>query len=46
MSVGMMPSRADALVVVTSMRRSPWSTLIATGSVENGEFVPHRVFNL
>src|SRR5690606_20013905 len=28
MSVGMMPSSADALVVVTSMSRSPWSTLI------------------
>src|SRR5690606_5383961 len=33
MSVGMMPSRADALVVVTSMSRSPCSTLIATGTV-------------
>jgi hypothetical protein len=33
MRVGMTPSSADALVVVTSMRRSPWSTLIATGTV-------------
>src|SRR5690606_17928190 len=33
MSVGMMPSRAEALVVVTSISRSPCSTLIATGTV-------------
>src|SRR5690606_1138207 len=33
MSVGMIPSSADALVVVTSMSRSPCSTLIATGTV-------------
>ena len=29
----MMPSSAEALVVVTSMRRSPCRTLIATGTV-------------
>ena len=33
MSVGMMPSSAEALVVVTSMSRSPCRTLIATGTV-------------
>ncbi len=33
MSVGMMPRSAEALVVVTSIRRSPCSTLIATGTV-------------
>src|SRR5690606_21225315 len=33
MSVGMMPRSADALVVVTSMSRSPCSTLMATGTV-------------
>src|SRR5450631_1943394 len=33
MSVGSRPSSADALVVVTSINRSPWRTLIATGTV-------------
>src|SRR5690606_28294275 len=33
LSVGSSPSRAEALVVVTSMRRSPCRTLIATGTV-------------
>ncbi|SEG46135.1 tRNA pseudouridine(55) synthase TruB [Bosea lathyri] len=36
----------DAPVEAGAVYTTSGGTLIATGSIENGEFVPHRVFNL